>query len=77
MKHQIFLGVLLLLATGYCQSSGAQQQPAASAEQNQTAQETKVAQTQTKIPAGSKVFRCTNRTPLMDRRARQKRVQSI
>ncbi len=58
MKHQIFLGVLFLaLATAYCQSSNAQQQPAASAEQNKTAQETKAApQTQAKIPAGSKVF---------------------
>lgn len=56
MKHQIFLGVLVLLATGYSQSSGAQQQPAASAQQSQTAQETKPPQAQTKISAGSKVF---------------------
>jgi hypothetical protein len=57
MKHQIFLGALVLLAASYSQSGGAQQQPAASAEQNQTAQETKAApQTQAKIPAGSKVF---------------------
>ncbi len=41
MKHQIFLGVLLLvLATGYSQSSGAQQQPAPSAQQSQTPQQT-------------------------------------
>jgi len=54
---QIFLGALLLFATGYCQSSGAQEQPAASPQQKQTAQETKAApQTQAKIPAGAKVF---------------------
>jgi len=58
MKHEIFLGVLLLvLATAYSQSSGAQQQPAPSAQQSQTPQQTQAApQTQTKIPAGSKVF---------------------
>jgi hypothetical protein len=57
MKRQIFLGALLLFATGYCQFSGAQEQPAASAQQNQTAQETKAApQTQAKVPPGAKVF---------------------
>ncbi len=58
MKHQIFLGVLLLaLATGYGQSSGAQQQTAPKAQQDQTLQQTQAApQTQAKIPAGSKVF---------------------
>lgn len=57
MKREIFVGVLTLLATVYSQSSGAQQQPTASAEKNQAAQETKAApQTQVKIPAGSKVF---------------------
>lgn len=57
MKHQMFFGALLLLATGYAQPSGAQQQPATTAEQNQAPQETKAApQTQAKIPAGSKIF---------------------
>jgi hypothetical protein len=58
MKHHIFLGVLFLaLATGYSQSIVAQLQPAASAGQKETAQETKAApQTQAKIPAGAKVF---------------------
>ena len=57
MKRQIFLGALLLFATGYCQFNNAQEQPAANAQQNQTAQETKAApQTQPRIPPGAKVF---------------------
>jgi cellobiose-specific phosphotransferase system component IIB len=58
MKNHILMRVLFLaLATGYSQSIVAQQQPAASAEQRDTAQEAKAApQTQAKIPAGAKVF---------------------
>lgn len=59
MNNRIFLGVLILLATGYSESSSAQQQPAASAQQGQTAQETKPPQPQAKIPAGSKVYVAT------------------
>jgi hypothetical protein len=57
MKRHIFLGVLFLALATDSQSILAQQQPAASAEQKETGQETKAApQTQMKIPAGSKVF---------------------
>jgi len=61
MKYQIFLGVLLLVpATGNSQSSGAQQQAAPGAQQSQTSQQAQATpQTQTKIPAGSKVFVAT------------------